>query len=105
LQRRLQDRIQKLCSELLVQQDEKETQKLSGELRSKLRTYVEGLRRQFAAYPGVQAYRRKTDAVLNAPPVPTVPAAMAPSPVIHNEPEATTEASDDENGPSKMKAS
>jgi hypothetical protein len=105
LHRRLQDRIQKLRSELLVQRDERETEKLSGELRSKLSTYVEGLRRQFAVYPGVQTYRRKTDAVPNAPPVPTVPAAMAPSPVIHNKPEATTDAIDDRNGPNQMKAS
>ena len=105
MHRRLQDRIQKLCSELLVQHDEKETEKLSGELRSNLRSYVEGLRRQSAVYPGVQAYRRKTDAVPNAPPVPTVPAAMAPSPVIHDKPEARTDAIDDTNGPNQMKAS
>lgn len=61
MQRRLQDRIQNLCSELLAQHDEKEMEKLLGELRSELRTYVEQLRTQFAVYPGVQAYRRKTD--------------------------------------------
>ena len=105
MHRRLQDRIQKLCSELLAQSDETRVRQLTGELRSQLRTYVEELRRQFAVYPGVQAFRRKTDAVRNAPPVATVPESEAPSPVIHPKPDATIQASGENNGPGDMKAS
>ena len=43
MQRRLADRIQKLCNELVAQRDEKRVQKISGELRSQLRTCVEEL--------------------------------------------------------------
>ena len=106
MHRRLQDRIQSLCTELLAQHDEKDTENLSVELRLRLRTYVEELRKELAVYPGVRAYRRKTDPVPNAPPVPTIPADMAPSPVINAKLEPTMEASSsDENGPSQMKAS
>jgi hypothetical protein len=52
--RRREDRIRKLCSELLAQPDTRTVQELSAELRSELRTYVEELRKQFAVYPGVQ---------------------------------------------------
>ena len=105
MQRRIQDRIQNLCNELLAQHGEKEKEKLSGELRSQLRTYVEQLRTQFAVYPGVQDYRRKTGPIPNAPAIPSIPDAMAPSPVIHAKTEPTIEASGDVNGPSQMKAS
>jgi hypothetical protein len=104
VQRRFEDRIRKLSAELLEERDHMQMQKLSGELRSQLRTYIQELRKQFAVYPGVQAYRRKTDAVPNAPPVPIIPEAAAPCPVTHPKAEATIEASGDENGPSQMKA-
>ena len=58
-----------LCVELLEERDASRIQTLSGQLRSQLHTYDEELRKQFAEYPGVQAYRRKTDAVPNSPPV------------------------------------
>ena len=99
--RRFEDRIRMLCVELLGERDASRIQTLSGQLRSQLHTYVEELRKQFAVYPGVQAYRRKTDAVPNAPPVPNIPEIAAPSPVIH--PKA--DASGDKDGPSEMKAS
>jgi hypothetical protein len=104
MQRRFEDRIRTLCVELLKEGDDTRIQKLSGELRSLLHTYVEELRKQFAVYPGVQAYRRNTDAIPNAPPVPHIPEDAAPSPVIHPKAEVTTDASGD-NGPSEMKAS
>jgi hypothetical protein len=85
--RRFEDRIRTLCAELLEQSDYRRIQQLSRQLRSELHTYVEELRKQFAVYPGVQAYRRSTDAVPNAPPVPHIPEAAAPSPVIHPKPE------------------
>jgi hypothetical protein len=104
-QRRLEDRIRSLCAELLRERDHLQIGKLSGQLRSQLHTYVEELRKQFAVYPGVQAYRRETDAIPNAPPVPHIPEAAAPSPVIHPKPEVTMDASGDKNGPGEMKAS
>jgi hypothetical protein len=103
--RRFEDRIRRLCAELLEESDQTRIQELSGQLRSQLHTYVEELRKQFAVYPGVQAYRRTTDAVPNAPPVPHIPEASAPSPVMHPKPEVTMDASGDKNGPSEMKAS
>jgi hypothetical protein len=54
-------------TELLKERDQLQIQKLSGQLRSQLHTYVEELRKQSAVYPGVQAYRRETDAIPNAP--------------------------------------
>jgi hypothetical protein len=105
VQRRFEDRIRKLSAELLEERDHMQMQKLSGELRSQLRTYIQELRNQFAVYPGVQAYRRKSDAIPNAPPVPHVPEAAAPSPVIHPKPEISMDASKDKNGPTEMKAS
>ena len=103
--RRLEDRIRSLCTELLKERDHLQIQKLSGQLRSQLHTYVEELRKQFAVYPGVQAYRRETDAIRNAPPVPHISEAAAPSPVIHPKAEVTMDANEDGNGPSELKAS
>ena len=103
--RRFEDRIRRLCPELLEESDRMRIQQLSGQLRSEVHTYVEELRKQFAVYPGVQAYRRSTDAVSNAPPISHIPEAAAPSPVNHPKPEVTIEANGEKNGPSEMKAS
>jgi hypothetical protein len=103
--RRFEDRIRRLCAELMEESDHTRVQQLSGKLRSELHTYVNELRKQFAVYPGVQAYRRSTDAVPNAPPLPHIPEAAAPSPIIHPKPEVTIEASGDKNGLSEVKAS
>ena len=104
MQRRFGDRARKLCAELLEACDDTQIRKLSEELRSQQHTYVDQLRKQFAVYPGVQAYRRSTDAVTNAPPLPHIPEAAAPSPVLHPKPEVTMNASGDENGPGEIKA-
>jgi len=103
--RRFEDRIRRLCAELLEESDHTRMQELSGQLRSQLHTYVEELRKQFAVFPGVQAYRRSTDAVQNAPPVPHILESAAPAPAMHPKPEVTMDASDEKNGPSEMKAS
>ncbi len=103
MERRFGDRLRKLCAELLEERDDTQIRTLSGELRSQLHTYVDQLRKQFAVYPGVQAYRRSTDAAPNAPPIAHIPEAAAPSPVRHPKSEATVEASGDENGPGEIK--
>jgi len=103
--RRFEDRIRTLCAELLGAREPTRIQTLSAELRSQLHTYIEDLRKQFAVYPGVQAYRRNTDPVPNAPPMPHIPEAAAPSPVVHPKPEVTMDATAEQNGPSEMKAS
>jgi hypothetical protein len=71
-----------------------------------LRTYVEELRKELAVYPGVRAYRRKTDPVPNAPPCPPFLPRWHHLPLINAKLEPTMEASSsDEDGPSQMKAS
>lgn len=94
VQRRIEDRIRRLCAELLEERDHLQMHNLSGQLRSQLHTYVEALRRQFAVYPGVQAHRRKTDAAPMRLPCLTFP-----------KPEVSVDASGDKNGTSEMKAS
>lgn len=54
MHRRLEDQIRKLCHELQAQTDQKRIRKLAIELRTILRTYLDRLRKELAAYPVVQ---------------------------------------------------
>ena len=48
---RMEDRIRKLCSDLLAKTDDEEATSTLVELRDALHEYIERLRERFASYP------------------------------------------------------
>jgi hypothetical protein len=65
----MEDRIRKLSSQLVAEQDASEAIKLAAQLRGELRKYVEALRAQVADYPRVKERRKLPEAepVSNGP--------------------------------------
>jgi hypothetical protein len=58
---RLEDRIRRLCSELLVTKSDEEVRPLIVALREALRLHIEHIRERFAAYPFLVERRARDD--------------------------------------------
>jgi hypothetical protein len=70
--RRMEDKIRRLCSEILAATDDSQQMRKLGELRHELHLHIERLRARFATYPVAQERR-----VLNGiPPPDAVPQNM-----------------------------
>ncbi len=55
--RRMEDKIRKLCSEMLAATDDREQMRVLGELRRELHLHIERLRARLATYPMAQERR------------------------------------------------
>jgi hypothetical protein len=65
---RMEDRIRKLCSELLAKRGDEELGPIFGELRHALHQHIENLRERFGAYPLFLERRSRND--FSPPPKP-----------------------------------
>jgi hypothetical protein len=58
---RMEDRIRRLCSELLAKKDEEEVGPILVELRDALHLHIQRMRERFAAYPLLMERRVRND--------------------------------------------
>ena len=58
---RMEDRIRKLCSELLAKRGDEELGPILGELREALHQHIENVRERFSAYPFFLERRSRND--------------------------------------------
>jgi hypothetical protein len=61
---RMEDRIRKLCAELLATKGDQEVGPILAELRDALRVYIERMRERFGAYPFLVERRVRNDGLL-----------------------------------------
>jgi hypothetical protein len=61
---RMEDRIRKLCAELLAKKDDEEVTPILVELREALHVHIERMRERFSAYPFLVERRARNDAPL-----------------------------------------
>ena len=60
MHRRMEDRIAKLCAELVAEQDLEKAREISAQLRTELHHFIEALRARVAHYPVVADRRVQT---------------------------------------------
>ena len=58
---RMEDKIRRLCSELVVKKDDEEVAPILVELREALRLHIQSLRERFSAYPFLVESRARND--------------------------------------------
>jgi len=58
---RIEDRIRRLCSELLAAEGDEEVRRIIVELREALRLHIERMRERFGAYPFLLERRARND--------------------------------------------
>jgi hypothetical protein len=58
---RMEDRIRRLCSELLAKKDDEEVGPIVVELRNALRAHIEGMRERCSSYPFLIERRALSD--------------------------------------------
>ena len=58
---RMEDRIRRLCSELLVTKGDEEVRPIIAELRTALHLHIERIRERFGAYPFLVERRARDD--------------------------------------------
>ena len=77
MDRRMEDRIKKLCGEFVAEQDPEKSRELSEQLRTELHRFIESLRARVAQYPIVEERRVRSGVPPPALTVPEKPSSIA----------------------------